>query len=139
MLTLNRYLHYGVVVELRLSASWYYNDSLSLPIEQPHPYAAEGVTSSKSSGYLRYNVNSSAPKIAVLMPVAMVRYSGSPRPKLRKAILRTHHVSMRLASRRVQAEYISLHEESVVDLQYYVERFAHGPIKEPEIPAKHVI
>ena len=45
------------------------------------------VVSSKSSGYFKYKVNSSAPNTAVLRPVAIVSDSGSPNPKLKNAIL----------------------------------------------------
>ncbi len=38
-------------------------------------------------------MNSSAPNSAVLEPVAIVRYSGSPRPKLKNAMLVTKNMN----------------------------------------------
>lgn len=49
----------------------------------------DGAAPSNSSGYFRYSTNSNAPNTAVLIPVAIVRDSGSPSPKLKNAMLRT--------------------------------------------------
>jgi len=46
--------------------------------------------SSKSSGYFKYKDSVSAPKEAKEMPVARVKFTGSPRPKDRNATLQTY-------------------------------------------------